>query len=65
MNNEYIVVAGRTVVADSVQQGPAQRAAEAYARDNLDVEVVLYRREAVFKARVTVDNNYPKAADHE
>lgn len=61
MSNEYIVVAGGAVVADSAQHGPAQRAAESYARENIGVEVVLYRRNATFKATVTVENDYPRA----
>jgi hypothetical protein len=59
MNNEYIVVAGGAIVADSSQQGPARRAAESAARSEVGAEVVLYKRVNVYKARVVVEDDSP------
>lgn len=55
MNNEYIVVVGGTVVADSSQRGPVIRAAESAARAAVGTEAVLYKRVNVYKARVIVE----------
>lgn len=60
MNNEYIVVAKGQIIGDSSQQGPAQAIAEGFASANVGEEAILYRNEAVFAARVVVDNSYPK-----
>lgn len=65
MNNEYIVVMGGAVVADSSQQGPARRAAESAARAEVGSEVVLYKRVNIYKARVVVEDDAPTCAPAE
>lgn len=67
MNNEYLVVAKGVIICDSSQYRAAVEMAEAFAASNVGEQAVLYKNEAVFTARVVVDNNYPtmKAeADH-
>jgi hypothetical protein len=61
MNNEYIVVMGGAVVADSSQRGPAVRAAESAARAEVGSEAIVYQRVNVYKARVIVEDDAPKA----
>jgi hypothetical protein len=63
MNNEYIVVMGGAVVGDSSQEGPAESKAKSLAAENIGTEVMVFRRQTVFKSRVVVEDDRPQCKD--
>jgi len=63
MNNEYIVVMGGAIVGNSSQEGPAESKAKALAVENVGTEVMLFRRQTVFKSRVVVEDDRPQCKE--
>jgi hypothetical protein len=63
MNNEYIVVMGGAVVGDGSQEGPAESKAKSLAAENIGTEVMVFRRQTVFKSRVVVEDDRPQCKD--